>query len=261
MTPHRLLHQASLHRPGLHRPASMTTHSARRAAAQQLDAPQRRPHPGRPRRGSAPLRSAARRRGARQPRWRSASVPLRQRRSTRAVAPRPRRRAAAGGRRSPQCADLAEHGGERGAAQPLLHRPQHVLVAPAARQQQAPRLQAAGGKPGHGDRRREHHSTGAPVPWPAAPGCRRRRRRARRVLLVRPRSHHLVQRAEREPAAGQCRIERATPTAAQARRRRRSRGRGCAAAGRRDRVPGVFRPDVVFRSDSVCSLDMPTAHP
>ncbi|MDB5411315.1 MAG: hypothetical protein JWL84_6227 [Rhodospirillales bacterium] len=116
--------------------------------------------------------------------------------------------AAAGGRR--QHGDLAEHGGERARAQPLLHRPEDLLVGTAARQDQPVRRQTVGGEAG----RVEIVARGAPQH--AAAGLARQPGENAggesgsdgAVLLIRPRPQNLVQRAEGDAATRQRFIER-----------------------------------------------------
>ncbi len=115
---------------------------------------------------------------------------------------------AAGGRR--ERADFAEHRGKSAAPQPLLHRPENILVVATAREDQALRRKPVASKAWRVEivaaEAPEHRRLGTAREPGEDAGDEGGRDGA--ILLVRPRPHHLMQRAEREAAAGERRIER-----------------------------------------------------
>ncbi len=157
-------------------------------------------------------------------------------------------------RRRRQVGDLAEHRGDAAVAvavaaaaalpQRLLHRPQHIGVAPPPHDEEPRRVEAESGETGRvevaADETPQH---GAPD---TAAGAGKPRQDAgregggdRAVLLVRPGARDLVQRARRQPPAGQHGVNRGD-----AERQHRTPGgdRGGAAAA------GLQGPDPLTQS-------------
>src|SRR5229473_199661 len=197
---------AFLHQPGRRRSA---------AAAHQLDTPEGQAKAGLTgraarRRCDAPARDRRARRPA-----------LRRRRAGRAPAPQHEAgdaarlagelQAAAGGRC--ERADLAEHRGQGGAAQPLLHRPQYVAVVTTARDDEALGRETASSQAGGVEIARRE----APEDRSVVPARQSGEKSGgecggdRAILLVGARAQDLVQGTEREAAEGQDRIDRRQP--------------------------------------------------